>query len=573
LDARGWLTSTEVDGKTQVALSYNSDATIKSMTYGNGVTVSSTFNDANRLVANSWMTPSGAFANSRDISAGGNISGETLTAPSGSSTFTYTHDTNGRLSATTVSAGLVPVAKTWAWTFDDASNRLTQKATTGGAAGSDYTYAYNKASQLTATTDPAASGGITYDDRGNATQVGPDTFAYDNANNVVSATDGTITVNYERNFAGTVIAKVTAGGSDAGTIRYSSSGILLDEASKPYALRYSLPGGVSVTKALVGDNEGRWQFTSLGGDLFFETDDAGVLQGTAQVFDPYGQVLTVPNAPQAGLPNTTWEAATGNESEALKTAYQLMGARVYIPALGRFAQLDPKVGGSANGYDYVNQDPINFSDPTGNESENWLVNGLTGLAAFAVGALVAPARGALVGVLYGAIAGAAVAGLSHAAERVVTGQTEFSAARLGISILAGALGGVVGRVKWAKAQNQSGGNVNGDPTRSSYAASSGRGSTDTSIDSYAGLISERASVKASSKLDVSSLDLDGMLSSSVRGSQRSLSVKSVVTQTDAASIRLSLGRSELDSLLDYHRGSFVSASSVRQDLASFLDGF
>jgi RHS repeat-associated protein len=573
-DSKGWLSSSAIDGKTQVTFAYNPDATVGSITYGNGVTVSNTYNDSNRLVANSWTTPSGAFSNSRDISAGGNISGETLTAPSGSSTFTYTHDTNGRLSATTVSAGLVPVAKTWAWTFDDASNRLTQKATTGGAAGSDYTYAYNKASQLTATTDPAASGGITYDDRGNATQVGPDTFAYDNANNVVSATDGTITVNYERNFAGTVIAKITAGGSDAGTIRYSSSGILLDEASKPYALRYSLPGGVSVTKALVGDNEGRWQYTSLGGDLFFETDDAGALQGTVQVFDPYGQVLTVPNAPQAGLPNTTWEAATGNESEALKTAYQLMGARVYIPALGRFAQLDPKVGGSANGYDYVNQDPINFSDPTGNESENWLVNGLTGLAAFAVGALVAPARGALVGVLYGAIAGAAVAGLSHAAEWVVTGQTEFSAARLGISILAGALGGgVVGRVKWAKAQNQSGGNVNGDPTRSSYAASSGRGSTDTSIDSYAGLISERASVKASSKLDVSSLDLDGMLSSSVRGSQRSLSVKSVVTQTDAASIRLSLGRSELDSLLDYHRGSFVSASSVRQDLAGFLDGF
>lgn len=574
-DAKGWLLSSALDGKTQVTFAYNPDTTVRSITYGNGVTVSNTYNDANRLVANSWTTPSGAFSNSRETSAGGNISGETLTAPSGSSTFSYTHDANGRLSATTVSAGLVPVAKTWAWTFDDASNRLTQKATTNGAASGDYTYSYNKASQLTSTTDPSASAGITYDAQGNALTVGPDTFTYDKANNVISATDGVITVNYERDFAGGVITKTTTGGTDAGTIRYSSTGVLLNADSKAYAVRYPLAGGVNVTKPLVAGGIVRWQFTALNQDLFFTSDDAGVVQGAAQVFDPYGQVLTTPNAPQAGLPNTTWEAATVNESEMLKTPYQLMGARVYIPALGRFAQLDPKVGGSANGYDYANQDPVNSSDPSGNESENWLINGLTGLASFAVGALAgAFTRSAMVGVLVGAVAGAAVAGLSHGIEYLVTGQTEFSAARLGISILAGALGGgIVGRVKWAKAQNQSGGNVNGDPTRSSYAPSSGRGSTDTSIDSYAGLISERASVKASSKLDVSSLDLDGMLSNSLRSSQRSLSVKSVVTQTDAASIRLSLGRSELDSLFDYHRGSFVSASSVRQDLTSFLNGF
>jgi hypothetical protein len=112
------------------------------------------------------------------------------------------------------------------------------------------------------------------------------------------------------------------------------------------------------------------------------------------------------------------------------------------------------VGGSANGYDYVNQDPVNFSDPTGNESKNWLFTGVTGAVAFVVGALIAPARGALVGVLVGAIAGAALTGLSHAIEYAVTGQTEFSITRLGISILAGAVGGGIGgRVKWARAKN------------------------------------------------------------------------------------------------------------------------
>jgi YD repeat-containing protein len=163
--------------------------------------------------------------------------------------------------------------------------------TTNGAENVDYTYAYNKASQLISTTDPAASDGITYDPQGNALTVGPDSFTYDKANNVISATDGTVTVNYERSFAGAVIAKSTTGGPSAGTIRYSNTGVLLDADSKPYALTYSLDGGVNVTKALTPGAATRWQFTGINGDLFFTTDDAGAVQGSAQAFDPYPFIL------------------------------------------------------------------------------------------------------------------------------------------------------------------------------------------------------------------------------------------------------------------------------------------
>ncbi|CAB4652135.1 MAG: hypothetical protein F2617_06890 [Actinobacteria bacterium] len=579
-DARGWLVSVDVDGKTQATLSYNPDATVKSIDYGNGVVVTNSFNEQNRLVSNAWTTPSGAFSNTRQISAGGNVSGETFVAPSGSSTFAFTHDSNGRLSAATVTAGLVPAAKAWNWTFDDASNRLTQKVSTNGATSSDYTYTYNQASQLTSTTDPAASAGITYDAQGNALTVGPDTFTYDKANNVLSATDGTMTVSYERDFSGSVITKTTTGGSDAGTIRYSETGVLLNADSKPYALQYSLPGGVGVTKPLDGARGARLQFTSLGGDLFFETNDAGVLQGTPQVFDPYGQVLTVPNAPLAGLPNTTWEAATGNESEALKTPYQLMGARVYIPALGRFAQLDPKVGGSANGYDYVNQDPVNNSDPSGNETENWLVNGLTGLASFAAGAIAGIfTRSASVGMLVGAIAGAAVAGLSHGIEYLVTGQTSFSAARLGISILAGALGGgIVGRVKWAKAQNQAAGNVNGNVAAPSAPApkklarkyrsrmsvisehSSEASSRNSSFAKY-GAEDVGLAARGSQRASLSIVD-DVPVPNGFRASQQSYSMKSLIQQSDVAEVRsMSMAGSMLDGLGE--GASFFAPGSVR----------
>jgi hypothetical protein len=42
-----------------------------------------------------------------------------------------------------------------------------------------------------------------------------------------------------------------------------------------------------------------------------------------------------------------------------------MGVRSYVPALGRFLSPDAILAGSANPYDYANQDPVNGFDLEG----------------------------------------------------------------------------------------------------------------------------------------------------------------------------------------------------------------
>ncbi len=71
-----------------------------------------------------------------------------------------------------------------------------------------------------------------------------------------------------------------------------------------------------------------------------------------------------------GVPTVTapakysWLGASELPTE-LPSGVTAMGARSYVPQVGRFLQPDPVPGGSANAYSYTFGDPVDTSDPTG----------------------------------------------------------------------------------------------------------------------------------------------------------------------------------------------------------------
>jgi RHS repeat-associated protein len=396
----------------------------------------------------------------------GQVSTDVVSAGSANLWYTYGYDLADRLT----SAAIGPHTYAYGYGLQDASctsgtNPLSGKdsnRTTQTIDGTTTTYCYDYADHLVGSSDPTANG-APYDAHGNTTTLGtgnsPLRLYYDSSdrNWGLVQYDGSgngVAMYYNRDVQGRLTYReqdTIAGWNWALNANYwygySGPGDAPDfvrNAAWTIVEKYlDLPGGVVLTiKPTQSTQASKAQYSlpNIHGDTLLTADGTGTNTSTGNgpansfTYDPFGNILpgsTVPANLDQG--SYGWEGQHQKISEtSLALAPIQMGVRVYLPALGRFAQVDPVEGGTENNYVYPT-DPINDSDLTG----QWGWHDTFKTAALIGGIAGAVACGASIacGVIVGAVAGAA----SYAADNA--GTRHFSWRNGAVSV---ALGGILG---------------------------------------------------------------------------------------------------------------------------------
>jgi RHS repeat-associated protein len=387
-DSLGRLTAATDGAGAHVSYGYDLAGNTTSLGYPNGQTVTRGYDQENRLhTVTDWaehtitITPDAdgntasiaygtAFTDARGYDNADRLTTITDTTPGGATlaAFAYAEDNRDLLTtATTSSAAAVPAAS--------------------------HSYGYNLLDQLT-TADTTPYG---YDPTGQPTTLGPTNQTFDTADQLTSSTgpNGTTSYTYsplgQRATATTANHTTTYGYDQAGrltavnppqggtsvTYAYTGNGNVHTRTAGKTTTTYTTgqaPGGLSViltdgiTNYLYDDTgQPLEQLTNSGTIDYYLTDHQGstraLIAATGSTdatydYDPYGNLTT-----HTGTTDTPLRY-TGQYQDPTTNLYYLRN-RYYDPSTGQFLTRDPLEATTGQPYEYVDDNPLNETDPLG----------------------------------------------------------------------------------------------------------------------------------------------------------------------------------------------------------------
>jgi len=347
------LTSvTDFQSKT-TSYTYDNANRLTSTTLGNGLISDRTYDNADRLLT--VLNRNGGTAISSYTYTLDAVGNRTQVVDT-SGTSTYTYDGLYRLTGVTY-----PNSDTQSYTYDAMGNRLTKVHN-----GTTTSYTYDDLDEMT------AAGGVThtYDNNGSQTAAGSNSWSWDAANRLTSATIGGVSSSYTYNGAGVRTSR-TVGGTTIGytwDLTGSLPNVLQDSNGNKYVYGLDL---ISQTDSSAAQQY--FLYDGLG-------STTGISNGTGSVtgtyaYDAFGAVRS-----QTGV-TTEW-SFTGEQNDP--TGLQYLRARYYDTATGRFIARDPLA--LMQRYSYADANPINFIDPSGLVSQDDYARGARAAAAVLVAA-------------------------------------------------------------------------------------------------------------------------------------------------------------------------------------------
>ncbi|MFI6388391.1 RHS repeat-associated core domain-containing protein [Nonomuraea sp. NPDC050540] len=409
-ESRGLPTKIESTGVGTFTASYDADGRLTQQTYPGGLTATLRHDNAGQATGMSYGKAGATWLGfSQSVDTIGNTVKDV--SPAGSQSYGY--DLAGRL--TSVQDQAAGRCTTRQYQFDDNTNRTSLKTYPGESNGTCSTTTTPQVRNSSYDQADRSNGGHVFDNLGRTTQIpaadvegGTDLkIGYHADDMVASLTQDTQTRTFSIDPLGRIRAMTSVGGPRPGTLinHYAGSGdspAWISEASGGWTR--NVAGFIGLGAIQSSDGKVTLQLANLHGDVVATVDAAATGSGVDAYFEQteYGapRDLAAPNPSRYG-----WLGAHQRSGDAL-AGIILMGARLYNPATGRFLQMDPIIGGSANAYEYCFGDPVNCNDLDGKAGCPWLcqigffaLEQAIGLACVGTGVLFVACKGFVGGVV------------------------------------------------------------------------------------------------------------------------------------------------------------------------------